>query len=469
MSVPQCQGCRDRDAVIAALQQQVTSLTTRVQDLEARLNQNSQNSSRPPSTDLPNAPRPPAKKRSGRAPGGQPGHTACVRTRLPADRVNEVIPYIPSHCDRCQATLPADPQPGDPEPSWHQVAELPPVTAVITEYQGHSRTCPCCGHITHAAIPAAIRAHSIGPAFAAMLSYFRGCHKVPTRGVEEISETVFGVPIALGTIVHLEKETTEALAAPHVEAVEAVRAADFKHVDETSWKEKGRRRWLWVAATATVAAFLICLRRGAVGLKALLGEVIKGTICSDRWSAYNVVSVYRRQVCWAHLKRDFQKCVEYGGESARVGRAGLRVIKEVFELWHLFRGGGCTRQELIDRVDPIAARLHSWLEHGQQCAPSKVATFCENLLKLAPALWKFVVCEGVEPTNNHAEQVLRRGVLWRKCSFGSQSDAGCRFVERMLTAVQTLRLQKRPVLAWLTEALTAHRNHLPVPSLLPTD
>src|SRR6266540_1845585 len=201
----------------------------------------------------------------------------------------------------------------------------------------------------------------------------------------------------------------------------------------------------------------------------LLGEVIKGTICSDRWSAYNIVSVYRRQVCWAHLKRDFQKCVEYGGESARVGRAGLRVIKEVFELWHLFRGGGCTRQELIDRVDPIAARLHSWLEHGQQCAPSKVATFCENLLKLAPALWKFVVCEGVEPTNNHAEQVLRRGVLWRKCSFGSQSDAGCRFVERMLTAVQTLRLQKRPVLAWLTEALTAHRNHLPAPSLLPTD
>jgi transposase len=454
--------------VIAALQQQVALLETRVRDLEARLNQNSRNSSRPPSTDLPGVPRPAPKKKSRRAPGGQPGHAPCVRTRLPAERVRHLVRHVPERCERCRATLPADPRPGDPEPSWHQVAELPPVAAVVTEHQGHHRTCPGCGHVTHAAIPAAIRAHGLGPALAATLGYLRGAHKVPTRGVEEICETVFGVPIALGTVAHLDRQMADALAAPHAEAVEAVRAADFKHVDETSWKEKGRRRWLWVAATGTAAAFLICLRRGAVGLKALLGETLLGTICGDRWSVYNLASVYRRQVCWAHLKRDFRKCEGYGGEAARVGRAGGRVVKEVFTLWHLFRGGGCTRQELIDRIDPIAARLQSWLEHGRRHAP-KVATFCGNLLALAPALWKFVACEGVEPTNNHAERVLRRGVLWRKCSFGSQSEAGSRFVERMLTAVQTLRLQKRPVLAWLTQAVAAHRNHLPAPSLLPTD
>jgi transposase len=468
MSEPVCPGCHERDALIAALQEQIAALEARVRELETRLNQNSSNSSRPPSADPPTAPKPVVKKASSRKPGGQPGHSPCLRTRLPAGRVRTVIPFVPTHCDRCQTPLPAQPQPGDPEPSWHQVAELPPLAAEVTEYQGHARTCPCCGHVSQARIPAALRANSIGPRLAATLSYLRGCHRVSLRGVAEIAATVFAVPIALGSLAHLEAQMSAALADPHAQAVEAVRQADVKYVDETSWKAKGRRCWLWLAATSTVAAFLICLRRGRDGLQALLGTAIRGTVCSDRWSAYNRLSLYHRQVCWAHLKRDFQKCVDYGGEAAKVGRAGLAVVGEVFAAWHLFRGGGCSRDELIDRLDPVAARLHRWLERGQRCALSKVATFCSNLLALVPALWKFVVCEGLEPTNNHAERLLRRGVLWRKCAFGSQSVSGCRFVERMLTAVQTLKLQKRPVLAWLIEALTAHRNHLPAPSLLPT-
>ena len=469
MSGPSCQGCRQRDAALAALQQQVGALQERVRDLEARLGQNSSNSSLPPSADPPHAPKPAAKQPTGRAPGGQPGHSACVRTRLPADRVHTVIRHRPTHCERCQAPLPEQPQPGDPEHTWHQVAELPPLAAHITEHQGHARTCPDCGHLSRAVIPAEVRCHSIGPRLAAVLSYLRGCHKVSTRGVEEITETVFEVPLSLGSIAHLEQQMSQALATPHAEALQAVRVAPAKHVDETSWKQKGRRRWLWVAATSTVAVFLICLRRGADGLKALLGEVIRGTIISDRWSAYSLVALTRRQVCWAHLKRDFQKCVDYGGAAAAIGRAGLRIVKEVFAAWHLFRGGGCDRAALMARLDPVAARLERMLRRGRRCALAKVGTFCDNLLGLQLALWKFVVCEGLEPTNNHAERLLRRGVLWRKCAFGSQSAAGCRFVERMLTATQTLRLQKRPVLPWLIEALTAHRDHLKAPSLLPTD
>jgi transposase len=142
------------------------------------------------------------------------------------------------------------------------------------------------------------------------------------------------------------------------------------------------------------------------------------------------------------------------------------VVREVFDAWHLFRCG-CTRAELVGRLDPVAARLRRWLEHGRRRAPAKAAAFCDNLLGLEPALWKFVVCDGVEPTINHAERLRRRGVLWRKCACGSHSAAGCRFGERMLTAVQTLRLQKRPVLAWLVDALAAQRNRLPAPSLLP--
>src|SRR5262249_36799438 len=163
----------------------------------------------------------------------------------------------------------------DPEPSWHQVAELPPLAAEITEYQGHYRSCPCCGVLNHAAIPHDIKAHSIGPNLAATLGYLTGSHRLSKRGLEEVVEDVFEVPVSLGTISHLETEMSDALAPAHTEAVAAVRVADVKNVDETSWKLAGKLCWLWLAATSTVAAFLIHARRSLAALKALLGEEIE--------------------------------------------------------------------------------------------------------------------------------------------------------------------------------------------------
>jgi transposase len=363
--------------------------------------------------------------------------------------------------------LPAESGPDDPEPTWHQVAELPPLAARITEHQGHARTCPGCGEVTRASIPAEVRAHSIDPRLAAVMTYLRGAHHVSMRGVEEIVETVFEVPVALGKVAQLEQEMSQALAAPHAAAVQAVQEAPVKHVDETSWKQSGKRCWLWVAATAALAVFRIHRRRSRAGLTALLGQVIQGIVCSDRWSVYGKLPACQRQVCWAHLKRDFRKCADRGGVGALVGRAGLAVVQEVFACWHRYRDGPGDRGRLLHELDPLAAALGEILEAGQQCADGEVAGFCGKLQAVERALWTFAVVEGVEPTNNHAERVLRRGVLWRKCAFGSQSEGGCQFVERMLTAVQSLRLQKRAVLAYLYEALVAHRKGLPAPSLLP--
>ena len=169
-----------------------------------------------------------------------------------------------------------------------------------------------------------------------------------------------------------------------------------------------------------------------------------------------------------HLKRDFQKLVDRGGPAARLGKKLQRIAARVFEEWHLFRGGTFGRRALQNHLDGEARALERLLRAGRRCADPKAAAFCENLLALVPALWRFVVTEGVEPTNNHAERLLRRAVLWRRRSFGSSSAAGCRYVERILTAVQTLRLQGRPVLRYLHDALLAHRQGLPAPSLLPT-
>jgi transposase len=228
----------------------------------------------------------------------------------------------------------------------------------------------------------------------------------------------------------------------------------------------GQLCWLWLAATDTVAAFLIHAHRGWDALVALLGAQVKGLVCSDRWSAYGRLSRWCRQLCWAHLKRDFQKLVDRGGPAARLGRKLQSVAERVFQQWHLFRGGGFDREALQRRLDATAQELERLLRSGRRCADAKAATFCANLLDLLPAVWRFVVTEGVEPTNNHAERLLRRGVLWRKSAFGCTSAAGCRFVERLLTVVQTRRLQGRSVLGYLYEALVAHRNGLPAPSLL---
>ncbi|HZY85445.1 MAG TPA: IS66 family transposase [Gemmataceae bacterium] len=437
--------------------------------MRARLGQNASNSSLPPSANPPQAAKPVVKKPTGRKPGGQPGHAPAQRLRLPPERVDEVVRHVPTVCQSCHEALPAEAGPGDPEPTWHQVAELPPIAARVTEHQGHSRICPHCGTRNHAPIPADIRAHVLGPRLAAVMAYLSGARHDSKRGVEDVVETVFGVSLALGTVAAVEQEVSSALAPAHAEALAAVRQAPAKNADETGWKQAGRRCWLWTAVTAGVACFLIHARRGAVGLAALLGDSITGIVTSDRWSAYHRLALYRRQLCWAHLRRDFQALVDAGGPGKAVGNELLCLADDVFTWWHRVRDGTLRRATLRAYVNSQRPWLRDLLERGAGCGSAKAAALCGNLRELEPALWTFTRVEGVEPTNNAAERALRPAVLWRRRSFGCHSAAGCRFVERMLTAVQTLRLQERPALDYLVDAITAHRQGFPAPKLLPAD
>src|SRR6266436_3845118 len=474
MDASGCPGCCARDATIADLERRVAArdatiagLEKRVAALEARLGTNSTNSSVPPSANPPDAPKPVIKKKSKRKRGGQPGHPAHLKQLLPPDRVNHVVVLVPEECDHCHADLPAEPTADDPPPTRFQTIELPPIVAIVTEYQGHARVCPCCGKVTRQAIPRDILAHSIEPRLAATLSYLAGRHGISKRSIEEIAEDVFQAPIALGTVCNLEQEMSAALAAPHQEAIEAVRAATVKSADETSWKRQGKLCWLWAAATTTVAAFVIHARRSALGLTAILGTEIQGILCSDRWAVYDRVPAARRQLCWAHLKRDFQKVVDRGGPCTDVGRAGLKIVKKVFAAWHEFKDGRCTRAQLEAQMAPVMNRMNRVLLEGAILGDDKtVATFCENVLALEPALWTFVTTEGVEPTNNFMERLVRLAVLWRRRSFGCASNAGCRFVERILTVVQTRKLQGRNVLNYLHDALRAHRAGQTCPKLV---
>lgn len=437
-----------------------------MRELLAKLKTNASNSSTPPSANPLGADKPVQKEKSERQRGGQPGHDAQLKQLLPPERVTRTKVFVPEECSGCQAPLPRQAGPDDPEPKRFQTIELPPVVLDVVEYQAQARVCLCCGKVNRATIPAEIREHSIGPRLTAVLSYLSGNLGLSKRNIEEWAADVLGAPIALGTVANLEQEVSAALESAHQEALQAVQQADVKFADETGWKLWGKLCWLWGAATANVAAFVIHAQRGAVGLAALLGEEIHGILHSDRWNVYLQVPAERRQICWAHLKRDFRKIVDQGGPSVFVGRRGLRIVKEVFAAWHAFQEGKVTRHKLQTRIDPLVARLNKALVEGALGEDARVAKFCTNVLELESALWTFVTTEGVEPTNNFMERLLRRAVLWRKRSFGCNSANGCRFVERILTVVQTCRLRGRNVLEYLHHAVNAHRQGDSCPNLL---
>jgi len=450
---------------LAEQDRQMAEQNQRLAELEARLRINSSNSSRPPSADPPSAPKPPGKPPTGRKPGGQPGHPGHSRPRLPT---NQIVPYLPSHCEHCQAALSVEQGPHDPPARWHQVAELPEALAVITEHQAHGRRCAHCGHVTWATIPAELLAHGFGPRLTGAIAFLSGLCHGSKRTIEEIFETLLGVRISLGSISNAEAEVAAALDQPYAQVEEAVRQAAVKNADETGWARAGRLCWMWMAVAAGAALFKICAGRGRAALASLLGQSIRGTVGSDRWTAYGIIDLLARQVCWAHLKRDFQKWLDWGRETTEIGQAGRKAVERLFALWRDFRAGALDRPGLQAALEPVSQDLQAALEAGLSCPNPKAARFCRNLLDVYPALWTFARVEGIEPTNNLAERTLRLAVIWRKISFGNHSEDGCRFVERILTAAQTLRLQKRHALNYLRDALVAHRAHQPIPRLVPT-
>ena len=448
---------------VQLLRAKVTTLEERVATLEERLSQNSQNSSRPPSSDPAHLLRP-HRKPSGRKPGGQPGHEGAGRFLKPPEEIDEVVEVKPEVCTACGAKLKGT----DPHPIRHQVTELPPVRAKVTEYQLHTLPCALCGISTTAELPEGVSRGAFGVRVQALASLFTGAYRISKRNVRDLLEDCFGVDLALGSICPLEQATSQAIAAPVEEALAYVQAQPVVNMDETGWRQDNRRAWLWTAVTALVSVFLIRASRGSKVVYELLGQTFKGVVGSDRWSAYSFLSLRRRQVCWGHLKREFQAFEDRGGPSAPIGQALLSQVDQIFVWWYRVRDGTLARSTFEVYISPVRGRVRELLRQGQACAHPKTASTCREILKVEPALWTFVRKEGVEPTNNAAERALRHGVLWRKSSFGTQCQAGSQFVERMMTVVTTLKQQKRNVLDYLTAACEAHLRGKTPPSLLQT-
>jgi transposase len=454
----------EAQAYIRALEARVTALEATVQRLLERLRMDSSNSSQPPSSDCPTPSRPRRRRTpSGRKPGGQPGHRGQSRALVPLKDVDAVFPLKPTHCTQCQHPLHGE----DGQPQRHQVTELPPIQPVVTEYQVHSLVCPACGATTRADLPVGVPTGGFGPRVQATVALCTGAYRLSKRTTQEVMDDLFGLPMGLGTIPRLEQATAQALAAPVAEAHTFVRAQPIAHLDETGWREGRARAWLWVAVTTWVTVFVVRLSRGAKVAEELLGERFCGILVTDRWSAYTWYPTRWRQVCWAHLLRDFEAMIERGGRSQEIGEALREQARQMFHCWHQVRDGTLTHAQFRVIMRPIRRQVAQLLKAGQSCGVVKTEGVCREMLKVYDALWTFVRVAGVEPTNNAAERAIRPGVLWRKGSFGTQSAAGSRFVEAMMTVVATLKQQHRNVLAYMTDVCQAIYTGEPAPSLLP--
>ena len=457
------------------LRKQIAQWEKRVADLEQQLagwKKDSTNSSKPPSSDGPATARRLKRSpcRGRRKPGGQPGHPGRYRELVPPERVDQTVALLPANCGRCGQPLPQQNAQVSTVGEVHryQVSELPPLRAQIIEYQYHRVACPHCGHSTRAQLPAEVQGSLFGPRLAGLIAYLTVGLRIPRRGVEHLLETLLGIEISLGSTQKLVQETSEALAATCQELEQQLAKEPVLNSDETGWRSRGERRWLWALVAGSFVFFTVAVGRSSKVLIHLLGSVFPGVLCSDRFGAYLKYHKGRAQFCWAHLKRDLLGILAFGRttDAERFARNALALTARLFRLWHRFRGGGFDRAELIKRSIPAQKHFFRLCQQHLDSRDEEVRVLASALFQHCDRLFAFIEYPGVEPTNNSAERALRHAVIWRKGSFGNQSQRGEVATARLLTVARTCVMQRRNALEFLSDSVRRHRAGQPALSLL---
>ena len=439
----------------------IAKLDARIAELERQLKINSHNSSKPPSTDAPNLPKKTAAKRRKKR-GAQKGHEPHLKALLPPEQVTQFIEMEPDACPNCAGKHFAD---SGELPLRDQFIDLPPITIAVTEYLRPQLKCLRCGTHTYAPLPEDVSKSCFGSGVLSMVGILTGVLNVSKRKALMIMNEVFSVPMSLGGLSNCEKQIADALRAPYDEVAGHLREQAVAHADETSWRRGNLvKGWLWTLCCSTAAVFLIHAKRGQVAAQKLL-DGFSGILVIDRWGGYNSYAG-RRQICWAHLLRDFQAISESTDEELGViGDILHELAGKILHLRCRVRDGTLQWRTFQSRLPALIAEVEEFLEIGA-AYEGALAGKCREIYKCREHLWTFVECEEVPPTNNHAERMVRPGVMWRKTSFGTQSERGARYVERVLTVNASCRLQQRSVIEFLREATRCHTQNRPAPALI---
>lgn len=456
-------------AALAERDRQITELKEQIKVLTEKLNQNSKNSHRPPSSDGPGRGSNEARKpKSNKKRGGQPGHRGNYRQLLPLESVDKVIDFYPEVCLGCAVALAKVP---DAKAYRYQQLEIVNHRPQLTEYRRHQVRCERCGARTRAAYDAQIPSSAFGPNLTAVVGMLTGVYHLSRRKAQRILFELFGISISLGALSTLEHRTSEALKPAYEKAKQAVEQAAVKNADATPWLNLSQLVCLWVVASLEATAFSI-VPNGSykeawpVFNKKEPSEQV-GILGSDRAPVFALLwRMDHRQICWAHLTRKFISFSERDGPAGSTGRELRGYAALVFHYWYAFKVGYFTRAELKSWLCPVQRHFERALMRAASAGIPRLSRSCENMLAHREALWNFVEHEGVEPTNNHAERELRAFVLWRKGCFGSQSERGARFAERLMTVAHTARKQGKRVFDFISSSVTAYVDGLTSPQLI---
>jgi transposase len=421
-------------ALVLQQHELIGQLIKRVEELEARLGQNSGNSSRPPSLDPPDQRDTRESKGTGK-PGAQKGHKGHQQSLLtPTERVP--VPPKPCECG-CQKfeNLRAF--------YTHQHIELPEIEMQITHFVLQEGECTACGRTCKGVVPEGFQV-GYGPRFTGLIGELSGSQRNSRSVVKGFCQSVLGIAISCGGIQRCVDRVSEAIVPYYVAIAERARSIMVNFIDETSWYQHGVLAWLWVMVNTSVAYFSIKASRSKEAFEALIGHWA-GILVSDGYGVYRKW-VNQRQTCLAHLIRKAQGLAER--RDPVVARFGERVASELRRLIH-WANAPPTQGE----VATWYARMCHLIDRHRD-RKDEAGKLAKNLDREMAHLWVFLLEDGVEPTNNRAERALRFAVLWRRMMQGSFNEKGDRWVERILSLRETCRLRGLPTYPLLVQALT---------------
>ena len=352
----------------------------------------------------------------------------------------------------------------------HQQWELAPVRPLIFEYELLRLRCPCCGKPRLADLPAGVSWSAFAARLEAHIATLAGVYRLSRRQVRAVVQEVFNIPISVGAVDAAIMRMSQVLKDPWEQLRCYIQKAQLVHADETGWRLQGAQQYLWLASTALAACYRIDPHRSQAAAKELLGENFGGFVVSDRYAGYHWLDVLQQQLCWCHVIRQLVEISERQGAAGKLGKKLVKAAREVIATHRRHLEDEHDLDWLREQLAPLRKRIQALLEQRARGQHERTANFCSGLLAEQDALWTFCEVQNIEipVTNNAAERALRHAVLLRRIQGGTQSEQGSRWVERICSVRETLRLKDRPVLDYLISAAIAAHHQQPLPSLLPS-
>ena len=451
------QSLADCHTLILAQAELLATLQAQLQVLQERVNLNSRNSSKPPSSDGPAGGNRAQRRASGRKRGAQPGHEGHSRALLDEGEVDRVVDCRPQPVCECGAQVQLD---GEP-PRRHQVFDVPPLRAQVDEYRLYGGRCQGCGRPHAGVLPPGVPKGQLGARALSLVGVLGTRYHLTQRKIRNLLDQLMGLDFSVGAISQAHGKVADALKMPVAEATSSLRGAAALWMDETHYPREGVANWVWAAVQPKLAVFAIYPTRARYVIPDLIGADCSAAVTTDRYAAYAFIDPERRQVCWAHLLRDFNRIAQRQGHAGRIGRR-LQALG-----WVMFRRREQGRLH-GQGLEGLQRRVRAALEQGaQQTQCSRTANTCANVLALWPALWSFTTNPVLQPTNNAAEQALRSLVLKRKISGPTRSRRGDRFLAHGFSVHETCLRQGRDLWHFMHQAVLSFIDKTAPPSMLP--